>query len=66
MINEKWDTCLERTVINFGIGLVSAGVAGVVLTRENTVIPTLDFFISHAIDCPVFTSGNYPWPKQLF
>ena len=38
MINEKWDTCLERTVINFGIGLVSAGLAGIVLTRESTVI----------------------------
>lgn len=26
--------CLERTVINFGIGLATAGLAGVVLTRE--------------------------------
>lgn len=41
IINEKWDTCLERTVINFGIGLVSAGVAGVVLTRESTVHQSL-------------------------
>lgn len=41
LINEKWDTCLERTVINFGIGLVAAGLGGAVLTREcgNVAIP---------------------------
>lgn len=33
-ISEKWDVCLERTVINFGMGVVAAGLAGVVLTRE--------------------------------
>ncbi|CAM9701476.1 unnamed protein product [Sphacelaria rigidula] len=33
VISEKWDSCLERTVINFGIGVVAGGLAGVVLTR---------------------------------
>ncbi|CAN0251248.1 unnamed protein product [Ectocarpus sp. 8 AP-2014] len=33
-ISEKWDVCLERTVINFGAGVVVAGLAGVVLTRS--------------------------------
>ncbi|CAM9921142.1 unnamed protein product, partial [Ascophyllum nodosum] len=32
-LSSKWDVCLERAVINFGIGIVTAGLAGVVLTR---------------------------------
>ncbi|CAM9707227.1 unnamed protein product, partial [Hapterophycus canaliculatus] len=34
-ISEKWDVCLERTVINFGMGVVAAGLASVVLTRKS-------------------------------
>ncbi|CAM9406847.1 unnamed protein product [Scytosiphon promiscuus] len=33
-ISEKWDVCLERTVINVGMGVVAAGLASVVLTRS--------------------------------
>lgn len=34
VISEKWDACLERTVMNFGIGILAGGLASVVLTRE--------------------------------
>lgn len=45
-ISEKWDVCLERTVINFGIGVVAAGLAGVVLTRECSVRNCVQAFTS--------------------
>lgn len=34
VISEKWDTCLERTVINFGVGFVAGGLGSLVLARE--------------------------------
>jgi Domain of unknown function (DUF543) len=33
-ISAQWDECLERTVINFGAGLVIGALSAVVLTRE--------------------------------
>lgn len=33
VVSEKWDACLERTLINFGIGIVAGGLTSVVLTR---------------------------------
>lgn len=35
VINEKWDACLERTVINFGIGVVVGGLGSLVVTRKD-------------------------------
>ncbi|CAM9518318.1 unnamed protein product [Choristocarpus tenellus] len=37
IISEKWDACLERSLINIGIGLVAGGLTGVVLTSEYVV-----------------------------
>ena len=38
VIPEKWDACLERTLINFGIGLVVGGASAIVLSRKLGVI----------------------------
>lgn len=34
MISHKWDACLERMVINFGMGVLVGGLAAVVLTSK--------------------------------
>ncbi|KAG5177660.1 hypothetical protein JKP88DRAFT_226371 [Tribonema minus] len=34
LISEQWDECLERTLINFGTGLLVGGLSAVVLTRS--------------------------------
>ena len=36
-ISEQWDACLERTVINFSLGLAAGALTAVVLTSKQNV-----------------------------
>lgn len=59
VINEKWDACLERTVINLGIGLVAGGLGSLIIARESCLRKILSFYPSIVPTCLSF------WPSHL-
>eukprot|EP00953_Heterococcus_sp_UTEX-ZZ885_P019588 10937-Heterococcus_DN1.PRE.2 len=55
-ISAQWDSCIERTVINFGAGLVVGALSAVVLTT-NQMLERLQHSHTAAVNCNRLSSN---------